>query len=258
MTFQIDFLFQQLFTWENEMTGQYPPVETVENVKEMARIFKVDVETEPYLAHVLKRSLRHYAGIVKTKKPIGEIDDFRSLMQRYRDLVGQFERAKKVEEEQTGDVILCIECAEGKKKVAVLYCDVCQDMFCQVCFEEWHVRGGRRNHTPIVLRRFNLDAQKMPSTGTFRDGRLSCAAITIGSSASRNLAKALSPWLSFEDETQIKIYYNLQTGESRRDAPGMINEPVEDILGGGFAGAWSGSYIALENEFANAAKAAEG
>ena len=47
-------------------------------------------------------------------------------------MVGQFERAKKVEEEQTGDVILCIECAEGKKKVAVLYCDVCQDMFCQV------------------------------------------------------------------------------------------------------------------------------
>jgi hypothetical protein len=302
MTFQIDFLFQQLFTWENEMSGEYPPVETVENVKEMARIFKVDVETEPYLAHVLKRSLRHYAGIVKTKKPIGEIDDFRSLMQRYRDLVGQFERAKKVEEEQTGDVILCIECAEGKKKVAVLYCDVCQDMFCQVCFdrlhskgrrqdhkrtwtelgtciecegrmavfhcvqcqdafckecfEEWHVRGGRRNHTPIVLRRFNLDAQKMPSTGTFRDGRLSCAAITIGSSAARNLAKALSPWLAFEDETQIKIYYNMQTGDSRRDAPGMINEPVEDILGGGFAGAWSGSYIALENEFSHQDKAA--
>merc|ERR1711937_1002046 len=98
MTFQIDFLFQQLFTWENEMTGQYPPVETVENVKEMARIFKVDVETEPYLAHVLKRSLRHYSGIVKSKKQIGEIEDFRSLMQRYRDLVGQFERAKKVED----------------------------------------------------------------------------------------------------------------------------------------------------------------
>jgi hypothetical protein len=142
--------------------------------------------------------------------------------------------------------------------MAVFHCVQCQDAFCKECFEEWHVRGGRRNHTPIVLRRFNLDGQKMPSTGTFRDGRLSCAAITIGSSAARNLAKALSPWLSFEDETQIKIYYNLQTGESRRDAPGMINEPVEDILGGGFAGAWSGSYIALENEFANAAKAAEG
>jgi len=296
MTFQIDFLFQQLFTWENEMSGEYPPVETIENVKELARIFKVDMKEECYLTHVLQRALRHYAGIVKAKKPIGEIDDFRALMQRYRDLVGQFERAKKVEEQQVDDLIQCIECAEDNKKVAVLYCDVCQDMFCQVCFdrlhskgrrqehtrtwvelgsciecerslavfhcvqcqdafckecfEEWHTRGGRRNHTPIVLRSYNITAQKIPSTGTFRDGRLSCAAVTIGSSAARNLAKALSPWLAFEDESQIKIYYNMQTGESRRDAPGMINEPVEDILGGGFAGGWSGSYVALENELA--------
>jgi hypothetical protein len=296
MTFQIDFLFQQLFTWENEMSGEYPPVETIENVKELARIFKVDMKEECYLTHVLQRALRHYAGIVKAKKPIGEIDDFRALMQRYRDLVGQFERAKKVEEQQVDDLIQCIECPEDNKKVAVLYCDVCQDMFCQVCFdrlhskgrrqehtrtwvelgsciecerslavfhcvqcqdafckecfEEWHTRGGRRNHTPIVLRSYNITAQKIPSTGTFRDGRLSCAAVTIGSSAARNLAKALSPWLAFEDESQIKIYYNMQSGESRRDAPGMINEPVEDILGGGFAGGWSGSYVALENELA--------
>jgi len=296
MTFQIDFLFQQLFTWENEMSGEYPPVETIENVKELARIFKVDIKEECYLTHVLQRALRHYAGIVKAKKPIGEIDDFRALMQRYRDLVGQFERAKKVEEQQVDDLIQCIECPEDNKKVAVLYCDVCQDMFCQVCFdrlhskgrrqehtrtwvelgsciecerslavfhcvqcqdafckecfEEWHTRGGRRNHTPIVLRSYNITAQKIPSTGTFRDGRLSCAAVTIGSSAARNLAKALSPWLAFEDESQIKIYYNMQSGESRRDAPGMINEPVEDILGGGFAGGWSGSYVALENELA--------
>merc|ERR1719504_343352 len=147
-----EYIADQMMYWVDnskpggESTWKHPPVETVENVKEMARIFKVDVETEPYLAHVLKRSLRHYAGIVKTKKPIGEIDDFRSLMQRYRDLVGQFERAKKVEEEQTGDVILCIECAEGKKKVAVLYCDVCQDMFCQVCFDRLHSKGRRQDH----------------------------------------------------------------------------------------------------------------
>ena len=51
---------------------------------------------------------------------------------RYRDLVGQFERAKKVEEQQVDDLIQCIECPEDNKKVAVLYCDVCQDMFCQV------------------------------------------------------------------------------------------------------------------------------
>lgn len=294
MTFQIDFLFQQLFTYDMEKNNEYPPVETVDNVKELSRIFKVDIKEEPYLSHVLQRALRHYAGIVKAKKPIGEIDDFRALMQRYRDLVGQFERAKKVEEQQVDDLIQCIECADGNKKVAVLYCDVCQDMFCQVCFdrlhskgrrqehtrtwvelgsciecerslavfhcvqcqdafckecfEEWHVRGGRRNHTPIVLRSYNGASQKMPSTGTFRDGRLSCAAVTIGSSAARNLAKALSPWLAFEDESQIKIYYNMQTGDHRRDAPAMINEPVEDILGGGFAGGWSGSYVALENE----------
>ena len=43
---------------------------------------EVDMKEECYLTHVLQRALRHYAGIVKAKKPIGEIDDFRALMQR--------------------------------------------------------------------------------------------------------------------------------------------------------------------------------
>jgi len=55
MAFQIEFLFSTLYTWEAEASGKYPKEETVENVLEMARIFKVDIKNEPYLVHVLKK-----------------------------------------------------------------------------------------------------------------------------------------------------------------------------------------------------------
>lgn len=297
MAFQIDFLFQELFTWEMEQTGEYPPVETVRNVKELVRIFKADLQEEPYMGHVLKRALRHYAQCVKQKRPIGEVDDFRHLMQRFRDVVNNFGVARDIEVSQTAALVECVECVEGKKNTAVLYCDVCQDLFCQTCFDrlhskgrrrehkrtwvelghcieceenlatyhcvqcqdafcqecfqEWHVRGGRRNHVPIILRRFNPENHRTPSTGTFRDGRLSTAALCVGSGALVNLRKCLCHWMAFEDETQIPIYYNLMTGESRRDRPPLINEPIEDLLGGGYEGAWAGSYVALENDLAD-------
>ena len=41
----------------------------------------------------------------------------------------------------------CIEC---ERSLAVFHCVQCQDAFCKECFEEWHVRGGRRNHTPKI------------------------------------------------------------------------------------------------------------
>lgn len=297
MAFQIDFLFQTIFTWQMEQSGEFPPVETIENVREMARIFKADLDEEPYMGHVLKRALRHYAQCVKAKRPIGEVDDFRALMQRYRDVVNNFGVARDIEQAQTQALVECVECVEGSKKTAVLYCDVCQDLFCQTCFDrlhskgrrrdhkrtwvelgvcieceeslatfhcvqcqdafcrecfqEWHVRGGRRNHVPIILRHFSVENHRVPSTGTFRDGRLSTAALCVGSAASVNLRKCLCHWMAFEDETQIPIYHNLREHESRRDRPPVINEPIEDLLGGGYEGAWAGSYVALENDLAD-------
>jgi hypothetical protein len=67
--------------------------------------------------------------------------------------------------------------------------------------------------------------------------------LTIGCNASKNHAQATSHWLTFEDETGIKLYYNVLTGESRRDTPlAVINEPMEDDKGGGLAGGWAGAW----------------
>jgi len=274
MAFQVEFLFSQIFTWECEATGEYPPVETVENVLELARILGVDVKNEPYLVHVLKRALRHYATVVKEKRAVGDIEDFKNLMLRYRDLISQFEHARRAEAEQNQQLKLCVECPEGAKKDAVLFCDQCRDLFCAACFDKlhsrgrrrghlrtWvelavcaecnealakfhcvqcadlfceecfqdkHMRGGRRNHIPIILRSLTSDKHAVTSGG----GKLA-----------KNIEKARSPWLRFEDPSEIQLFYNLETGETRRDKPlEVINEPLEDNLGGGLSGSWAGTW----------------
>lgn len=285
--FQIEFLFSNLFLAEYEATGEYPPVETVENVLELSRILKVDIKTEPYLVHVLKQALRHYSSVVKEKRAVKDVQDFQNLMIRYRDLVGQFDRAKAAEAVQVRQLMRCVECPDESKKEAVLFCDQCKDLFCQgcfdrlhskgrrqhhrrtwvelgicaecnealaqlhcvqcqdgycrSCFEEWHTRGGRRNHVPIILRSFAVGNHKVPATPTF-DG-VQEHQLTIGCGASKNHAQATSHWLTFEDETGIQLYYNVLTGESRRDTPlAVINEPIEDDKGGGLAGGWAGAW----------------
>merc|ERR1740138_1385057 len=94
MEFRIEFLLGSIFTWECELSKIYPPVETVENVLEMAIIFGVDIKIEPYLVHVLKRALRHYGNVVK----------------RYRDIVGQFEATKDEESRRILSLKVCVQC----------------------------------------------------------------------------------------------------------------------------------------------------
>lgn len=271
--FQVEFLYSQLFTWECEITQEYPPVETVDNVMELARIFNVDVIGEPYLVHVLKRALRHYATVVKEKREVKDIEDFRNLMQRYRDLIDQFELAQRSETASVIQAKLCVNCPDSSKKDAVLFCDQCKDLFCHNCFDslhqngrrknhsrtwvelgvcaecnealalfhcvqcadlycadcfqDWHIRGGRRNHIPIILRSLS------PEQG----GGNNAGAIA------KSLDKARSPWLAFEDENRVALYYNVSTGEARRDKPlECVNEPLEDNVGGGLSGGWAGSW----------------
>ena len=48
---------------------------------------------------------------------------------------------------------------------------------------------------------------------------------------------------SFDDESDIRVYYNVQTDERRRDLPlALLNEALEDGLGGGVACGWAGSW----------------
>jgi hypothetical protein len=278
MEFRIEFLLSGIFTWECEMSGEYPPVETIENVIEMGRIFGVDIKDEPYLVHVLKRALRHYGNVVKAKSKVSDVDDFRSLMRRSREIVGQFERTKLQEVKKTHEMMVCVQCSEDSKKDAVLFCDECKDflcqgcfdrlhsrgrrknhrrtwvemgmcaecqesialfhcvqcsdLYCRDCFQEWHVRGGRRNHIPIILRSFNSQTHLLPD-----------ATPALGTGSGLELAKARSPWFAFQDENNVRLYYNIDTGESRRDMPlDVINEPIEDGVGGGISGGWAGTW----------------
>mmetsp|Transcript_117246 Transcript_117246/g.373482 ORF Transcript_117246/g.373482 Transcript_117246/m.373482 type:complete len:576 (-) Transcript_117246:215-1942(-) len=279
MAFRIEYLLSSIFTWEVEEAvqngGEYPLVETVDNVLEMERVFGVDVKNEPYLVHVLKRALRHYGNAIKEKRRVKDVEDFRNLMNRYRDLVGQFEAMREEEAKRVAKLKVCVQCDD---KDAVLFCDQCKDFFCQGCFDrlhakgrrmnhrrtwvemgmcaecvesialfhcvqcadlycrdcyqEWHVRGGRRNHVPIVLRSFNSQTHM-----------LSDATPAMGTGASKILAQARSPWFAFKDENNVNLYYNIMTGESRRDMPlAIINEPIEETRGGGMAAGWSASY----------------
>mmetsp|Transcript_7258 Transcript_7258/g.11845 ORF Transcript_7258/g.11845 Transcript_7258/m.11845 type:complete len:571 (-) Transcript_7258:81-1793(-) len=292
MEFRIWFLLQQAFPWECEQTGIYPPVETVDNVLEMSRIFGLDIRIEPYLVHVLKRALRHYAMVVREGKDVKDVEDFRMLIKRYRDIVAGFERQKDQESRKVVAMKVCVNCSEGNKKDAVLFCENCKDFFCQECFDwlhargrrkghakswvemgmcaectegialfhcvqcsdlycrdcfmEWHVRGGRRNHIPIVLRSFNSQTHILPD-----------ALAAMGTGSGQQLAKARSTWFAFNDENDIHLYYNIITGECRRDMPlAVINEPINENVGGGIGGGWAGTWAA-ENSSLNALQDAQ-
>jgi len=65
----------------------------------------------------------------------------------------------------------------------------------------------------------------------------------MGTGGAKVLSQAMSPWFCFLDENNVNLYYNIQTGESRRDRPlDTINEPIEEGTGGGLSGSWAGSW----------------
>jgi len=275
MAFRIEYLLSSLFTWECEASGEYPLVETVDNVLEMSRIFGVDIKNEPYLVHVLKRALRHYGNAVREKRKVKDVEDFRSLMQRYRDLVGQFEMAKEEESKRVMKMKVCVQCDQ---KDAVLFCDQCRDFFCQGCFDRLHSRGRRQNHRRTWVE-MGMCAECQESIALFhcvqcadlycrdcysewhvRGGRrnhipivlrsfnsqtnkLPDATPAMGTGSAKVLAQARSPWFAFTDENNINLYYNIQTMESRRDMPlATINEPIQENQGGGIGGGWAGTW----------------
>lgn len=278
MAFRIEFLLSNIITWECEATGEYPLVETVENVIEMGRIFGVDIKEEPYQVHVIKRALRHYGNAVKEKRKVKDVEDFRNLMQRYRDLVGQFEAARQEEIKRVRDMKVCVQCDEKDAKDAVLFCDQCKDFFCKGCFDRLHSRGRRQNHRRTWVE-MGMCAECQETIALFhcvqcadlycrdcyqdwhiRGGRrnhipiilrsfnsqthaLPDATPAMGTGAAKVVSQARSHWFSFVDENGVKLYYNFLTGESRRDMPlAVINLPIEENKGGGLSGGWAGSW----------------
>merc|ERR1712014_238988 len=84
---------------------------------------------------------------------------------------------------------------------ALFHCSQCADLYCRDCFAEWHVRGGRRNHVPIVLRAYT-DTVKLPLDV---DPQYSTP-------AGQELAKAFSPWFAFYDANNIRTFHDIRNG----------------------------------------------
>jgi hypothetical protein len=227
------------------------------------------------LVHVLKRALRHYANAVREKRKVKDVEDFRNLMQRYRDMVGTFELAREEESRRIEVMKLCVQCNE---RDAVLFCDQCKDFFCQGCFDRMHARGRRQNHRRTWVE-MGMCAECQESIALFhcvqcadlyckdcykdwhiRGGRrnhipiilrsfnsqthmLPEATPAMGTQSAKILAKARSPWFSFVDDNGVQLFYNIQTAQSRRDMPlDIINDPIEDGTGGGLGGGWAGTW----------------
>eukprot|EP00401_Gymnodinium_catenatum_P076088 CAMPEP_0117464950 /NCGR_PEP_ID=MMETSP0784-20121206/4374_1 /TAXON_ID=39447 /ORGANISM="" /LENGTH=611 /DNA_ID=CAMNT_0005258843 /DNA_START=40 /DNA_END=1872 /DNA_ORIENTATION=- len=258
--FRIEFLLTSLYTPEHEESGQFPMVETIENVLEMASIFGINIKEEPYLVHVIRRALRHYGNIVREKRRVEDIDDVRNMMIRYRGLVQQFELAAKEEAAKIKEMKMCVQC---DTKAAVIFCDACRDFFCQGCFDRLHSKGRRKQH-PHSWVEMGLCAECKESTALFhcvqcadlycrdcfkewhiRGGRrnhvpivlrsfnsqshvLPDAKMAMGTGARRIVEQAHSKWFCFTDENNIKLYWNLEDNSRRRDVPlATINAQIE-------------------------------
>lgn len=274
MTFRIEYLLSKDYASYEEDEAE-PVVETVPNVIEMSRIMGVDLQQHPYLVHVLKRALRHYGNAVKEKRKVQNVEDFQQLIQRNQDIVSQFLATKEEEIKRVAEIRTCVQCnvtearlfcdeckdffcqgcferihsrgrrrnhrrtwvemgtcAECQEGFALFHCTQCTDLYCRDCFADWHVRGGRRNHVPIILRSINSKANVLPD-----------ATPAMGTGCKKVLEQAFSPWFCFVDANGIHSYYNIKTGETKRDMPmEVINEPIEDKVGGGIAGGWAGTW----------------
>merc|ERR1712151_782455 len=243
----------------------------------MGQIFGVNIKDEPYLVHVLRRALRHYGAAVREKRKVKDIEDFRQLMIRYRELVGQFESARDEETKKIQRMKICVQC---DAKDAVIFCDQCRDFFCQGCFDRLHSRGRRTNHRRTWVE-MGMCAECQESIALFhcvqcadlycrdcfqewhvRGGRRNHIPIILrsfntqthvrpdctmamGTESANILAQARSHWFCFVDENNIKLYYNIKEGDTstRRDMPlAVINEPIEDNKGGGLSGGWAGTW----------------
>ena len=94
------------------------------------------------MVHVLQRALRHYGAVTTAKRAVTDVEDFKALAERYREVVRTYEKNKQKEELQTASLKKCVECEDS----ATVYCDNCTDLLCLKCFARLHSKGRRKNH----------------------------------------------------------------------------------------------------------------
>jgi hypothetical protein len=230
------------------LSTMVPPLLSFENVQECARILRVSLQTEPFLAETVKAALRFFQQSLTTVT----LSEFQARIERKKKLFSDLSRSVQLRSPDDRGTTTCIECEKEKASIhctncddffchdcfakihatgarkfshvhsivdikpcdecensaALFHCTKCLDAFCENCFSKIHARGGRRNHIPVILRKPKYSKQKQQSSSV------------------SELEKAKSPWIRLEgDESATPVYINVETNESRRDMPlSVIND----------------------------------
>ena len=126
---------------EDRVNAQFP-VCSPDILLELASLLGVDSVKEHQLMCVLQSTLESYVDakydltnlLLDLHDPIVALRD---LYSQQRELCGK-----------TNTIIICQEC---DKKSAVLRCEICEDSYCQECFDILHATGNRRTHQCVEL-----------------------------------------------------------------------------------------------------------
>ncbi len=228
--FQLECMYEKL----------QPPLLSIENIREFARIYQVTLTKEPFLTETLKAAMR----FLQHSLSIQTFQEFQLRIDRKRRDYADLVRNHSLRSSEERGTTNCIECEKEKatihcsncedlfchecfkkihstggrkyrhlhsvveikpcddceERASVFHCMQCLDSFCEKCFSRIHARGGRRNHIPVILHRGG-------NFSSFVTGNV-------------DIERSQSVWISLEgDESGRPIYVNLESNESRRDLP---------------------------------------
>ena len=220
------------------------PIESLDNITEVARVFGVNLQEEPYLVHLMKAALRYYALVEKQSASLKTVEDFRIQIDRRRREVKLLTNSVATLKKTADSLSTCVECETAR---ATVHCADCEDYFCAACFDKIHASGSRKlSHSKTIVEMtlcaeccsqiagvhcvncFDLFCtvcfEKLHSRGGRRNHtavvtRRDSAGAASNPQATQTLARAQSPWIQLVDEEGVGVYTNVVTHESRRDRP---------------------------------------
>ena len=223
-------------------------LETIENVLDAARIFKIKITQEPYLVHPLLSCVRFYSVLSRpldlSTRPVE--DTLAAIERKRRDVTVLQKEVSRIKTAAVTDTS-CIECT--KSKAAMIHCSDCEDLFCEQCYENIHASGSRKNSHVRTVVELALCSECTLTVSMFhcvncgdvycarclekihmRGGRRNHVQVVLRRPGIQNcsssgeksillLDQAMSPWIQLTDGDGLVTNYNLVTNESRRDSP---------------------------------------
>ena len=138
--FQLNFFFNH---WMSSSTS-------IEQINEIARIFKINLSIEPYLVHIVEKIINHFSPLTeKISYTSSSIDDFFRMIVRarteYNQLSAQILLQSTTHHNRSLD-LNCIECRNNMRTTAEIFCNNCNDYFCTSCYTDIHTTGSRTLH----------------------------------------------------------------------------------------------------------------